>query len=69
MTNLEDIEKAVEQLPPKKLAEFRTWFELFDAAIFDSKIEQDIRAGKLDRHAADALRALDEGRTGEIRFT
>jgi hypothetical protein len=66
MTKLEDIERAVEQLPPEKLAEFRTWFEEFDAAIFDSKIEHDIRSGKLDRHAEDALHALNEGRTTKI---
>ena len=66
MTKLEEIERAVEELPPEKLAEFRTWFEQFDAAVFDSKIERDIHAGKLYRYAAEALRALNEGRTREI---
>jgi hypothetical protein len=31
MTTAEDIEKAVEQLAPCKLARFRAWFEVFDA--------------------------------------
>jgi hypothetical protein len=66
MTKLEDIEKAVEQLPPEKLAEFRAWFEQFDSPEFDSKIERDIHAGKLDRLGADARRALAEGRTKEL---
>ncbi|HEY3638070.1 MAG TPA: hypothetical protein VGK90_07935 [Rhizomicrobium sp.] len=66
MTILEEIERAVEQLPPEKLAEFRAWFEQFDSAVFDSKIESDIHAGKLDHYAAEALRALSEGRTKEM---
>lgn len=65
MTKLEEIERAVEQLRPEKLAEFRSWFVQFEAVAFDSKIEHDIRAGKLDRIAAGALRALNEGRTRE----
>jgi len=50
MTTAEEIEKAVERLPPKELARFRAWFEAFDAAQFDASIERDAlaahRAGK-----------------------
>ena len=42
---IEDIEKAVAKLPPDQLAEFRVWFEKFDAARFDQKIERDAQAG------------------------
>jgi hypothetical protein len=38
MTNAEDIEKAVQQLPPQELARFRAWFEAFDAQQFDAAI-------------------------------
>jgi hypothetical protein len=51
----EDIEKAVEQLPPRELARFRAWFEAFDAGQFDAAIERDARAGKLDELAEEAL--------------
>lgn len=44
----EDIEKAVKQLPPRELAQFRAWFEAFDAGHFDAAIERDAQAGKLD---------------------
>jgi hypothetical protein len=44
MTNAEDIEKAVEQLPPGELARFRAWFDAFDADRFDAAIERDVRA-------------------------
>src|SRR3954469_14783420 len=38
-TTTEDIEKAVEQLPPRELARFRAWLEAFDARQFDAAIE------------------------------
>jgi hypothetical protein len=46
---IEDLEKAVSKLPPDQLAKFRDWFDAFDAASFDRKIERDAKAGKLDR--------------------
>jgi len=52
MSNVEDIEKAVAELAPAEFARFRAWFEEFDAAQFDRKIERDARSGKLDRHAS-----------------
>ena len=64
MTKVEDIEKAVSALPPKELGRFRAWFEAFEAARFDARIEGDARSGKLDA-LADA--ALDDFRAGRAR--
>jgi hypothetical protein len=55
MTTVEDIEKAVEQLDPRELVRFRAWFEAFDAEQFDTAIERDARAGKLDALADEAV--------------
>ena len=63
---IEDIEKAVAKLPPEQLAEFRAWFERFDAVRFDQKIERDIQAGKLDRLGDQALDDFRKGRAREI---
>ena len=52
---LSDLEKAVATLPPDQLAKFRDWFEAFDAARFDEKVERDAKSGKLDRLAEQAL--------------
>ena len=52
MGNVELIEKAVEELPPTELAEFRRWFVEFDAAAWDRQIAADAAAAKLDRLAA-----------------
>ncbi len=59
---IEDLEKAVSKLPPDQLAKFRDWFEAFDAARFDQKIERDAKAGKLDRLAEQALADFRQGR-------
>jgi hypothetical protein len=53
--SIEDIEKAVAGLPPYQYAEFRAWFETFEADRFDRKIERDAQAGKLDRLADQAI--------------
>jgi len=37
MTEIEDIEEAVEQLSAEELAKFRAWFEELDARLFDAK--------------------------------
>ena len=63
---IEDIEKAVSKLPPDQLAEFRAWFETFDAARFDEKIERDAKSGKLDGLADQALDDLRKGRAREL---
>ena len=44
MRTIEDIEKALTELPADQLAEFRAWFEAFYAARFDETIEQDAKA-------------------------
>jgi len=63
---VEDLEKAVAKLPPDQLAKFRDWFEAFDAARFDQKIERDAKAGKLDRLAEQALDDYAQGRSREL---
>ncbi|HEV2627327.1 MAG TPA: hypothetical protein VGV41_01610 [Pseudolabrys sp.] len=63
---IEDLEKAVATLPPDQLAKFRDWFEAFDAARFDEKIERDAKGGRLDRLAEQALADHAQGRTRRL---
>ncbi|HWX84856.1 MAG TPA: hypothetical protein VNZ48_14775 [Xanthobacteraceae bacterium] len=63
---IEDIEKAVAELPPDQLAQFRDWFERFDAARFDQKIERDAAAGRLDKPAEQAIDDFRKGRAREL---
>jgi len=63
---IEDLEKAVAKLPPEQFAEFRAWFEAFDGARFDDKIDRDSKSGKLDRLADAAIDNLRKGRAREL---
>jgi hypothetical protein len=63
---IEDLEKAVAKLPPDQFAEFRAWFEEFDAARFDAKIERDAKAGKLDTLGEQAIEDFRKGRAREL---
>ena len=63
---IEDIEKAVAKLAPNELARFRAWFEEFEAARFDKKIERDAASGKLDRLADEAVADYRKGRAREL---
>ena len=56
MTTIIEIEKAISNLPPEELAQFRTWFEEFDAAAWDRQFEEDVVSGKLDAIADKAIR-------------
>jgi hypothetical protein len=66
MMTLEDIEEAVTELPPDQLARFRAWFEEFDAARFDQKIEDTAKAARLDPLAERALADFRRGRAREL---
>jgi hypothetical protein len=63
---IEDLEKAVAKLAPEQFAKFRDWFDAFDAARLDQKIERDAKSGKLDRRADQALADFREGRAREL---
>jgi hypothetical protein len=66
MTKLEDIEKAVTKLAPAELAKFRAWFDAFDAARFDERLERDAESGKLDQLADKARADFRAGRAREL---
>lgn len=61
MMEIMKIEKAVSKLPPKDLAEFRSWFEAFDAVAWDRQLEEDVISGKLDAIADKAIRDFKDG--------
>lgn len=61
MAHVNDIEKAVENLPPKDLARFRDWFEEFDAMQWDRQFEEDALSGRLDPMAKEAMAEYRKG--------
>ncbi|MEI7590881.1 MAG: hypothetical protein WCJ49_06185 [Deltaproteobacteria bacterium] len=63
MSVVETIERQVQQLGLKELAQFRDWFFEFEADAWDRQIERDAKAGKLDALARKALEDHAAGRT------
>ena len=61
MVTVKELEKAVTDLPLDKLAEFRAWFESFDAEQWDNQFEEDVKSGKLDRVAETAIKDYGKG--------
>ena len=66
MSKIENIEQEIENLTPSELAAFRKWFLEFDAKAWDHQIEEDIRKGKLDKLAEEALAAHRAGKSKEL---
>ena len=51
--DIEQIERAITQLPPKELAELVRWLEDYQAKVWDKQIEEDLEAGRLDKVLAE----------------
>jgi hypothetical protein len=64
--SVEELEKAIAQLPRDELARFRAWFETFDADKWDEQIESDIKAGKWDKFADEAMAEHKAGLTRKL---
>lgn len=63
MTKLEKLEREIEALSPEERAQFREWFEVYDASEWDAELEADLTSGKLDSLADAALRDHRAGRS------
>lgn len=66
MSEVQEIEQAIERLSSQNLAELRRWFAEFDADVWDEQIEADAAAGKLDAFADEALADYHSGQAREL---
>jgi hypothetical protein len=55
MSTVKEIEKAIRQLTPQELAELRAFLADLDYEAWDSQIEADAAAGRLDARAEESL--------------
>ena len=55
MSTVQEIERAIEQLPPEELFKLTDWLSSRIADAWDRRIEEDIHAGRLDELAAEAI--------------
>ncbi|MEW6095547.1 MAG: BrnT family toxin [bacterium] len=62
MSTVQEIEKAITQLPKDGLAVLREWFEEFDAKMWDRQFEEDAQSGKLEKLANEAIADFRAGR-------
>lgn len=66
MTKVKKLEQEVEKLNRSELATFGRWFEAYDSGRWDREIEADVRAGKLEKLAKEALGAHKAGKSKEL---
>jgi len=66
MTKVEKIEQEVRKLSRDELLAFRRWFREYDSDEWDRQIEEDVRAGKLDSLAEEALAEHRAGKSREF---
>lgn len=63
MSEVEQLEQKIQNLPEADLAKFRAWFAEFDAHAWDRQFERDASAAKWDALADKALRDHASGKT------
>lgn len=60
--SVKELEAAVSELSPEDLARFAEWFEEHKTEEWDRKLEEDIRAGRLDELGRQADEDFEAGR-------
>jgi len=66
MSQVEELEKQIENLSAEELSELRSWFFELDARLWDQHIEADGKAGKLDDLIGEALAEYRVGKDIEL---
>ena len=66
MSELEELENRIRNLPPEDLARFRAWFVEFDHVLWDRQIQTDAKNGKLDPLVNEALADYKTGKARKI---
>ncbi|MFH1043474.1 MAG: hypothetical protein V1796_00040 [Pseudomonadota bacterium] len=66
MSKVESIEQQIQALSAEELAQLRAWFLEFDWALWDSQLDRDVGAGKLDALMEKALRNHAAGKTAPL---
>ena len=63
VTTVQEIERAIEQLPSDQFSKIHDWIVEKDWETWDAQIERDSAAGKLDFLVTEALRDAESGKT------
>ncbi len=63
MNGVEKIEAEIRALAVEECSALRSWFQAYDADLWDQQIEADAAAGKLDGLAEAAMNKYRKGKT------
>ena len=63
MSTVEEIKRAIEQLPKEDFWKLSGWLARRYEDEWDRQLEADVRVGRLDRFAEEALREDSDGKT------
>ncbi len=66
MTRLEKIEQDIASLTPADVSKLAAWMAEYQAELWDRQIEDDAKAGKLDKLAEQALADHRAGRSRSL---
>ena len=66
MQTIQELQSIVSQLSADELARFREWFDKFDAEVWDRQFEEDVKSGKLDRLANQAIADFKVGKCKQL---
>ena len=66
MSDLEELENKIQNLPIEELSKFRAWFIEFDHLVWDKQIEADSKARRLRGLVSEARADYQAGKAREI---
>ncbi len=66
MTRVEQLEHEIQKLNRADFEAFRNWFRNYEADSWDRQMEDDVKSGKFDKLAEEALAAHKAGKTKEL---
>ena len=66
MRKIEEIEEQIQKLSREEFVELREWFLEQDWKAWDSQLEADVKAGKLDKLVSEARAEYQSGRAREL---
>jgi hypothetical protein len=61
MSTVQEIESAIEHLPPAELSQLAQWFDTYLEKAWDARIEADAKAGKFAKFKEEIARARANG--------
>ena len=66
MTQVEEIQLRIRNLPTEDFSKIRDWFLQLEDELWDEKISADFKAGKFNKHIEKAKTEFSQGKAREL---